>query len=365
MAARLLEKYKSEIKPVLESEFPQNKMLTASLEKVTISVGTGFAMKDSKLMQNINDTISLIAGQKAVTVISKKSIAGFKVREEMPVGVKVNLRGERMYEFIDKLCSIALPRVKDFRGLERNGFDGAGNFNFGLDEQLMFPEVEFDNVIQTHGMNIAITTSTDKEDKILEKYCNKHSIKFFQGSKDNVIKRYIDAAKKFKVNTIIRITGDCPEISNEITNILLNKHLKTNSDYTVAKNSPIGFSGEILNLSSLKKIIKKKPRAYLSEYMTYYFTNNSKIFKLNFVNLPKYMQKKYRMTIDYKKDLIFFKELYKCFEKEKIEFNSKNLNLIINKYKYLNNINSNLKLTYKTDKKLIDKINKDTIIFEK
>lgn len=212
---------------------------------------------------------------------------------------------------------------------------------------------------------IAITTSTDKEDKILEKYCNKHSIKFFQGSKDNVIKRYIDAAKKFKVNTIIRITGDCPEISNEITNILLNKHLKTNSDYTVAKNSPIGFSGEILNLSSLKKIIKKKPRAYLSEYMTYYFTNNSKIFKLNFVNLPKYMQKKYRMTIDYKKDLIFFKELYKCFEKEKIEFNFKNLNLIIKKYKYLNNINSNLKLTYKTDKKLIDKINKETIIFEK
>ena len=165
MAARLLEKYKSEIKPVLESEFPQNKMLTASLEKVTISVGTGFAMKDSKLMQNINDTISLIAGQKAVTINSRKSIAGFKVREDMPVGVKVNLRGERMYEFIDKLCSIALPRVKDFRGLERNGFDGAGNFNFGLDEQLMFPEVEFDNVIQTHGMNISITTTTSSDEE--------------------------------------------------------------------------------------------------------------------------------------------------------------------------------------------------------
>lgn len=165
MAARLLERYNSEIRPTLESEFSQNKMLTPKLEKVSISVGTGFAMKDSKLMQNINDTISLIAGQKAVTVKSKKSVAGFKVREDMPVGVKVTLRGERMYEFLDKLCSIALPRVKDFRGLNRNGFDGAGNYNFGLDEQLMFPEVEFDNIIQTHGMNISIATSTSSDEQ--------------------------------------------------------------------------------------------------------------------------------------------------------------------------------------------------------
>jgi large subunit ribosomal protein L5 len=165
MAARLLERYNAEIRPVLESEFPQNKMLTAKLEKVSISVGAGFAMKDSKLMQNINDTISLIAGQKAVTVMSKKSVAGFKVREDMPVGVKVTLRGERMYEFLDKLITIALPRVKDFRGLNRNGFDGSGNYNFGLDEQLMFPEVKFDNIIQTHGMNISIATSTSSDEE--------------------------------------------------------------------------------------------------------------------------------------------------------------------------------------------------------
>jgi large subunit ribosomal protein L5 len=165
MAARLFERYKSEIKPVLEAEFVQNKMLTPALEKVTISVGAGEAMKDTKLMQNINDTISLIAGQKAVTVKSKKSVAGFKVREDMPVGVKVTLRGEQMYNFMDKLCTIALPRVKDFRGLNKNGFDGQGNFNFGLDEQLMFPEVEYDNIIKTHGMNISITTTTNSDEQ--------------------------------------------------------------------------------------------------------------------------------------------------------------------------------------------------------
>jgi large subunit ribosomal protein L5 len=169
--ARLFDRYKSEIKPALEEQFKQNTMLTAALEKVTISVGTGEHMKDSKVIQNIADTISLIAGQKAVVVNSKKSVAGFKVREDMPVGIKVTLRAARMYEFVDKLCAIALPRVKDFRGLNKNGFDGYGNFNFGLQEQLMFPEVQFDDIIKTHGMNISITTTTDSDEqafKLLE-----------------------------------------------------------------------------------------------------------------------------------------------------------------------------------------------------
>ena len=163
MANRLHERYNSEIKTTLQSEFPKNKMLTAKLDKVVISVGAGEAMKDSKLIQNIEDTISLIAGQKAVKVIAKKSVAGFKVREGMPVGVKVTLRGEQMYHFLDKLCNVALPRVKDFRGLNKNGFDGRGNFNFGLDEQLMFPEVVYDNIIKTHGMNISIATSATND----------------------------------------------------------------------------------------------------------------------------------------------------------------------------------------------------------
>ena len=163
MASRLLERYNSEIKPTLETEYPKNKTLTAKLDKVVISVGAGEAMKDSKLMQNIQDTISLIAGQKAVQIMAKKSVAGFKVREATPVGVKVTLRAEQMYVFLDKLCAVALPRVKDFRGLNRNGFDGRGNFNFGLDEQLMFPEVEYDNIIKTHGMNISISTTANDD----------------------------------------------------------------------------------------------------------------------------------------------------------------------------------------------------------
>ncbi len=160
---RLKEKYE-ELKPVLQEELEiKNPMLIPALEKIIISVGCGNDAKDSKVVQNIADTITIISGQKAVIVPARKSVAGFKVREGMPVGVKVTLRGKMMYNFLDKLISIALPRVKDFRGVSRNGFDGRGNYNFGLDEQLMFPEVEYDNIIKTHGMNITIVTTTDND----------------------------------------------------------------------------------------------------------------------------------------------------------------------------------------------------------
>ncbi len=160
---RLKEKYE-ELKPVLKDELGiENPMLIPAIEKIIISVGCGNDAKDTKVVQNIADTITLIAGQKAVIVPARKSVAGFKVREGMPVGVKVTLRGKMMYNFLDKLISIALPRVKDFRGVSRNGFDGHGNYNFGLDEQLMFPEVEYDNIIKTHGMNITIVTTTDSD----------------------------------------------------------------------------------------------------------------------------------------------------------------------------------------------------------
>ena len=160
---KLKEMYK-ELKPQLKEELGiGNVMQVPALEKIVISVGCGNDAKDSKVIQNIADTISIISGQKAVVVEARKSVAGFKVREGMPVGVKVTLRGDMMYNFLEKLIAVALPRVKDFRGLSRNGFDGRGNYNFGLDEQLIFPEVEYDNIIKTHGMNITIVTTTDND----------------------------------------------------------------------------------------------------------------------------------------------------------------------------------------------------------
>jgi large subunit ribosomal protein L5 len=171
--SRLKEKYLSDIKPTLAKELECNANLIPNIDKISISVGIGEFARDKKLVQSVADTISLIAGQKAVVVEAKKSVAGFKLREEMPIGVKVTLRKENMYIFLDKLVSVSLPRVKDFRGLKATGFDGHGNFSFGLDEQLMFPEVVYDDILRTHGMNITIVTtaSNDKDAyRLLELY---------------------------------------------------------------------------------------------------------------------------------------------------------------------------------------------------
>lgn len=180
--ARMKEKYLS-LKPELQKELDiANVMQVPELEKIVISVGAGFAMKDNKLIQNIEDTITKIAGQKASTVIAKKSVAGFKVREGMPVGIRVTLRGENMYNFFDRLVSIALPRVKDFRGVPRNGFDGRGNYNFGLQEQLIFPEITYDSIMQIHGMNITVVTSAEN-DKAGFALLEKLGMPFTKGSK--------------------------------------------------------------------------------------------------------------------------------------------------------------------------------------
>ena len=178
--SRMKQKY-NDIAPALRDECEiKNVMQTPKLEKIVISVGAGEEGKDSKLIANMQDTISLIAGQKAVVVIAKKSVAGFKAREGAPSGIRVTLRGDNMYTFFDKLVSIALPRVKDFRGTPRKGFDGRGNYNFGLQEQLMFPEVEFDKVIKTHGMNITIVTSTE-DDKAAFTLLEKLGMPFAKG----------------------------------------------------------------------------------------------------------------------------------------------------------------------------------------
>lgn len=179
--ARLKEKYLA-LKPEIQADLGlKNVMQIPALDKIVISVGAGFAMKDNKLIKNIEDTITTIAGQKASTVIAKKSVAGFKVREGMPVGVRVTLRGENMYNFFDRLVSIALPRVKDFRGVPRNGFDGRGNYNFGLQEQLIFPEISYDSIMQIHGMNITIVTSADS-DKAAFTLLEKMGMPFTKGS---------------------------------------------------------------------------------------------------------------------------------------------------------------------------------------
>ncbi len=180
--SRMRDKYQS-ILPSLREELEiKNVMQTPKLEKIVISVGAGEEGRDSKLIQNMADTISLIAGQKAVITKAKKSVAGFKAREGAPSGIKVTLRGENMYNFLDKLISIALPRVKDFRGVPRKGFDGRGNYSFGLDEQLMFPEVVYDNIMKTHGMNITIVTSTE-DDKEAFTLLEKLGMPFAKGRK--------------------------------------------------------------------------------------------------------------------------------------------------------------------------------------
>ncbi|MFP6054589.1 50S ribosomal protein L5 [Helicobacter pylori] len=156
--------YQNEVRTKLAQELDiKNPMLLPKLEKIVISVGAGAYAKDMKIMQNIAQTISLIAGQKAVITKAKKSVAGFKIREGMAVGAKVTLRNKRMYNFLEKLIVISLPRVKDFRGISRNGFDGRGNYTFGINEQLIFPEVVYDDIMVSHGMNITMITSTDND----------------------------------------------------------------------------------------------------------------------------------------------------------------------------------------------------------
>ncbi|EJB37546.1 50S ribosomal protein L5 [Helicobacter pylori] len=156
--------YQNEVRTKLAQELGiKNPMLLPKLEKIVISVGAGAYAKDMKIMQNIAQTISLIAGQKAVITKAKKSVAGFKIREGMAVGAKVTLRNKRMYNFLEKLIVISLPRVKDFRGISRNGFDGRGNYTFGINEQLIFPEVVYDDIMVSHGMNITMVTSTDND----------------------------------------------------------------------------------------------------------------------------------------------------------------------------------------------------------
>ncbi|MBQ3520559.1 MAG: 50S ribosomal protein L5 [Firmicutes bacterium] len=166
MAARLRETYKNDVFPALREQFKyENVMEIPKLEKVTINMGLGEAKENAKIMESAVEEISLITGQRPVVTKARKSIANFKVRQGMPVGAKVTLRGDNMYEFIDKLFNIALPRVRDFKGVSKNSFDGRGNYSMGIKEQLIFPEINYDKVDTIKGMNIVFTTTakTDEE----------------------------------------------------------------------------------------------------------------------------------------------------------------------------------------------------------
>lgn len=170
MAARLKEMYKEKVYPALKEQFNyDNVMMIPKLEKVTLNMGLGEAKENAKLLEGAVNEIALITGQRPVVTKARKSIANFKVRQGMPVGAKVTLRGGSMYEFIDKLFNIALPRVRDFKGVSKNSFDGRGNYSMGIKEQLIFPEINYDKVDTIKGMNIVFTTTakTDEEAQAL------------------------------------------------------------------------------------------------------------------------------------------------------------------------------------------------------
>ena len=168
--SRFAEMYKNEVAPALMNKFNyKSSMQIPRFNKIVINVGAGDAKDNSKVIDSIIDEISMIAGQKAVPTYARKSVANFKLREGVKIGVKVTLRGERMYEFMDRLFTFALPRVRDFKGINPNGFDGRGNYSMGLKEQLIFPEIEYDKVDKIRGMDIAFVTTatTDEEAKEL------------------------------------------------------------------------------------------------------------------------------------------------------------------------------------------------------
>ena len=170
MSARLRDKYQKEVVPALKKEFGYtNVMAVPKIQKVVVNMGLGEATSNAKLVDVGADELARITGQKPVTRRSKKSIAAFKVRKGMPVGTMVTLRGERMWEFLDRLVSIALPRVRDFRGVSPRGFDGRGNFTLGLKDQLIFPEIDYMKVDKARGMNISVVTTakTDEESRKL------------------------------------------------------------------------------------------------------------------------------------------------------------------------------------------------------
>ena len=166
MATRMQEKYETDVRPALQEQFKySNVMEMPRVEKVVINMGVGEAVVDSKKIDAAAREMTLISGQKPIIIKARRSVATFKLREGMPIGIKVTLRRDRMYEFIDRLTTIALPRVRDFRGLSEKSFDGRGNFALGIKEQIVFPEIDYDNVDEMRGMDIVVVTTAETDDE--------------------------------------------------------------------------------------------------------------------------------------------------------------------------------------------------------
>ena len=166
---RLKAEYKGKIRAAMKEEFAyKNDMMIPRLDKIVLNMGVGEAVKDTKKVKQAAEELGQIAGQKAVITKAKKSIAGFRVREEMPLGCKVTLRGDKMWEFLDRLFNVALPRVRDFRGISANAFDGRGNYALGIKEQLIFPEIEYDKIDKIRGMDIVICTTAQSDEEARE-----------------------------------------------------------------------------------------------------------------------------------------------------------------------------------------------------
>jgi large subunit ribosomal protein L5 len=163
---RIKQRFREEILPALQQELGlSNPMQVPRLEKIVVNMGIGDAVKDGRLLEAALDDLAVITGQKAVVTKARKSIAGFKLREGMAIGAKVTLRGDRMWEFYDRLVSLALPRIRDFRGMSPRSFDGHGNYTLGVTEQLIFPEIDYDKVVQVRGMDITIVTTATTDDE--------------------------------------------------------------------------------------------------------------------------------------------------------------------------------------------------------
>ena len=167
--ARMKEMYKAEVAPALMQQFGyKSTMQIPRIDKVVVNVGCGEARDNAKILEAVCNDLGTITGQKAVVTIAKKSVANFKLREGMPVGAKVTLRGEKMWEFLDRLFNVALPRVRDFRGINANAFDGRGNYALGIKEQLIFPEIDYDKIDKIRGMDVVICTTAQTDEEARE-----------------------------------------------------------------------------------------------------------------------------------------------------------------------------------------------------